>query len=224
MEAAEYNHVVRCRIFLKYISDAFEEHHSVVVAEFGEGAAEDRSEYTAENIFCVPPEPRWAHLRAQARQATIGLTGDREMGANERDNPALQKVMPRDYARPVLDKRQFGQLIDLISNIRVRDGRARSRDVLGRVYQHLHSQFASAERQKGVEFYTPGCVVKLLAGMLESYRGGVCDSYHGLSGPPVQSIEFIRAAVGPDSRSAPPTADVWQDPPPEAEQVLEAMA
>ena len=156
-----YKHVVLGLIFLKYISDAFEERHATVLAEFGEDAAEDRDEYTAENIFWVPPEARWTHLKAQARQATIGLTVDQAMTAIERDNPALKDVLPRDYARPALDKRRLGQLIDLVSNIQVGDEDARSRDVLGRVYEYFLSQFASAEGKKGGEFYTPRCVVKV---------------------------------------------------------------
>ena len=124
MDAAEYKHVALGLIFLKYISDAFEERHAVVLAEWGEVAAEDRDEYTAENIFWVPPEARWAHLQATARQATIGRIVDDAMAAIERDNPALEDVLPRDYARSALDKQRLGQLIDLIGNIRVGDAEA----------------------------------------------------------------------------------------------------
>ena len=193
MDAAEYKHVVLGLIFLKYISDAFEERHAAVLAELGEDAAEDRDEYTAENIFWVPPEARWTHLKAQARQSTIGLTVDQAMAAIERDNPALEDVLPRDYARPALDKRRLGQLIDLVSNIQVGDEDARSRDVLGRVYEYFLSQFASAEGKKGGEFYTPRCVVKVLVEMLEPYRGRVYDPCCGSSGMFVQSVAFIRA-------------------------------
>ena len=136
MDAAEYKHVALGLIFLKYISDAFEERRAKVLAEFGEAAAEDRDEYTAENIFWVPPEARWAHLRAQARQSTHGLTVDQAMAAVEHDNPALKDVLPRGYARPALNKRRLGELIDLVSNIQVGDQDARSRDVLGRVYEY----------------------------------------------------------------------------------------
>ena len=127
MDAAEYKHVVLGLIFLKYISDAFEERHAAVLAEWGEDAAEDRDEYIAESIFWVPPEARWPHLKAEARQPTIGVTVDQAMAAIERDNPAL-----KDYARPALDQQRLGQLIDMIGNIRVGDAQARSRDVLGR--------------------------------------------------------------------------------------------
>ncbi len=193
MDAAEYKHVVLGLIFLKYISDAFEEHHAAVLAEWGKDAAEDRDEYIAENIFWVPPEARWPHLKARARQATIGQTVDRAMAAIERDNPVLKEVLPKDYARPALDKQRLGQLIDMVGNIRLGDADARSRDVLGRVYEYFLSQFASAEGKRGGEFYTPRCVVKLLVEMLEPYRGRVYDPCCGSSGMFVQSIEFIRA-------------------------------
>ena len=158
MDAAEYKHVVLGLIFLKYISDAFEERHAAVLAEWGGEAAEDRDEYIAENIFWVPPEARWAHLKARARQAAVGRLVDDAMAAIERDNPTLKDVLPRDYARPALDKQRLGQLIDLISNVRVGDEDSRSRDVLGRVYEYFLSRFASAEGKKGGEFYTPRCV------------------------------------------------------------------
>ncbi len=148
-DAAEYKHVVLGLIFLKYISDAFEERRVALLARWGEDAAEDRDEYISQNVFWVPAEARWSHLRAQARQPTVGLTVDQAMAAIERDNPALKAVLPRDYARPVLDKRRLGQLIDLVSNIQVGDEDARSRDVLGRVYEYFLSQFASAEGQEG---------------------------------------------------------------------------
>ena len=193
MDAAEYKHVVLGLIFLKYISDAFEERHTQVLDEWGGEAAEDRDEYIAENIFWVPQEARWTYLQAQARQSTIGQTVDKAMAAIERDNPALKDVLPQDYARPALDKQRLGQLIDMIGNIRVGDAEARSRDVLGRVYEYFLSQFASSEGKKGGEFYTPRCVVKLLVEMLEPYRGRVYDPCCGSSGMFVQSVEFIRA-------------------------------
>ena len=135
MDAAEYKHVVLGLIFLKYISDAFEERRAAVLDKWGEDAAEDRDEYIAENVFWVPAEARWSQLQAQARQSTVGLTVDQAMAAIERDNPVLKDVLARDYARPALDKQRLGQLIDLVSNIRVGDEGARSRDVLGRIYE-----------------------------------------------------------------------------------------
>lgn len=167
MDAAEYKHVVLGLIFLKYISDAFEERHAAIIAEWGAEAAEDRDEYIAENIFWVPSKARWTRLKDQAKQSTIGQLVDGAMTAIERENPALKSVLPKDYARPTLDKQRLGRLIDLISNIKVGDKDARSKDVLGRVYEYFLSEFASAEGKRGGEFYTPRCVVKLLVEMLE---------------------------------------------------------
>ena len=194
MDAAEYKHVVLGLIFLKYISDAFEEQHKKLEAERTQGAdPEDPDEYRAVNIFWVPREARWAHLKAQARQPTIGRLVDDAMAGIERDNPALKGVLPKDYARPALDKTRLGQLIDLISNIKVGDEEARAKDVLGRVYEYFLSQFANAEGKKGGEFYTPRCVVKLLVEMIEPYHGRVYDPCCGSAGMFVQSMEFIRA-------------------------------
>ena len=208
MDAAEYKHVVLGLIFLKYISDAFEERHAAVLAEWGAEAAEDRDEYIAENIFWVPPEARWAHLKAQARQPAIGQLVDGAMAGIERDNPALKDVLPKDYARPALDKQRLGQLIDMISNIRVGDEDARSKDVLGRVYEYFLSLFASAEGKKGGEFYTPRCVVKLLVEMLEPYRGRVYDPCCGSSGMFVQSVQFIRAHASGNGNGGQARADI----------------
>ena len=196
MDAAEYKHVVLGLIFLKYISDAFEELHAKLESERAHGAdPEDPDEYRGADppVFWVPREARWAHIKAQARQPTIGQLVDEAMEGIERDNPALKGVLPKDYARPALDKQRLGQLIDLVSNIRVGDAQSRSKDVLGRVYEYFLSQFASAEGKKGGEFYTPRCVVKLLVEMLEPYRGRVYDPCCGSSGMFVQSVEFIRA-------------------------------
>ena len=194
MDAAEYKHVVLGLIFLKYISDAFEEAYARLEAEQDAGAdPEDPDEYRGENIFWVPVEARWSRLREQARQSTIGQVVDEAMAGIERDNPALKDVLPKDYARPILDKQRLGQLIDLVSNITVGDAEARSKDVLGRVYEYFLSQFASAEGKRGGEFYTPRSVVKLLVEMLEPYRGRVYDPCCGSSGMFVQSVEFIDA-------------------------------
>ena len=194
MDAAEYKHVVLGLIFLKYISDAFEEQHARLEAERAEGAdPEDPDEYRADNIFWVPAEARWGRLRAQARQPAIGRLIDDAMAGIERDNAALKQVLPKDYARPGLDQQRLGQLVDLISNIKVGDRDARSKDVLGRVYEYFLSQFANAEGKKGGEFYTPRCIVRLLVEMIEPYRGRVYDPCCGSSGMFVQSVEFIDA-------------------------------
>src|SRR5256885_5161612 len=192
MDAAEYKHVVLGLLFLKYISDAFEEQHDKLLSEQKHGAdPEDPDEYRAHNIFWVPPEARWSHLKAQAKQPTIGQVVDDAMAGIERDNPSLKGVLPKDYARQGLDKARLGQLIDLVSNIKVGDEESRSKDVLGRVYEYFLSQFASAEGKKGGEFYTPRSVVKLLVEMIEPYNGRVYDPCCGSSGLFVQSIQFI---------------------------------
>ncbi len=192
MDAAEYKHVVLGLIFLKYISDAFEEHRKRLEQE-PYADPEDPDKYRAANVFWVPPEARWERLRQNARQPTIGQIVDEAMEAVERDNPSLKGVLPKDYARPALDKQRFGQLIDLITNIRVGDADARAKDVLGRVYEYFLAHFASAEGKKGGEFYTPRCVVRLLVEMLEPFRERVYDPYCGSAGMFVQSVEFIEA-------------------------------
>jgi type I restriction enzyme M protein len=210
MDAAEYKHVVLGLIFLKYISDAFEEQHARLAAAKAEGAdPEDADEYRAVNIFWVPPEARWAHLAAQAKQPTIGQLVDDAMAGIERDNPALKGVLPKDYARPALDKTRLGQLIDLVSNIKVGDADARSRDVLGRVYEYFLSQFASAEGKKGGEFYTPRCVVKLLVEMIEPFHGRVYDPCCGSSGMFVQSVAFIRAHANGNGDTKKPDISIY---------------
>ncbi len=196
MDAAEYKHVVLGLVFLKYISDAFEERHEQLEAERDEGKGsdpEDADFYTGDNVFWVPEQARWSALRRLAKQPGIGQAVDDAMAAVERDNPGLRDVLPRTYARPALDKRRLGQLIDLIGNIKVGDADARSRDVLGRVYEYFLAQFASAEGKKGGEFYTARCVVRLLVEMLEPYQGRVYDPCCGSAGMFVQSMAFIDA-------------------------------
>lgn len=197
MDAAEYKHVVLGLIFLKYISDAFEEQHAKLEADRAKGAdPEDPDEYRAVNTFWVPREARWSHLKANAKQPTIGKTLDDAMLAIERDNPSLKGVLPKDYAHPRLDKQRLGQLIDLVGNIGLGDKANRSKDILGRVYEYFLSQFASAEGKKGGQFYTPRCVVRLLVEMLSPYRGRVYDPCCGSGGMFVQSEKFVEAHGG----------------------------
>jgi type I restriction enzyme M protein len=205
MDAAEYKHVVLGLIFLKYISDAFEEHRKRLKQELF-ADPEDPDEYRAANVFWVPPEARWSRLQQNARQPEIGRIVDGAMEAIERDNPTLKGVLPKDYARPALDKQRLGQLIDLVTNISfisplpqgegLGEGGVeghRDKDVLGRVYEYFLGQFASAEGKKGGEFYTPRCIVRLLVEMLEPFQGRVYDPCCGSSGMFVQSVEFIEA-------------------------------
>ena len=195
MDAAEYKHVVLGLIFLKYISDAFEELHAKLEREKG-ADAEDPDEYRAQNIFWVPPEARWPHLKNQARQATVGKLVDDAMSGIERDNPSLKGVLPKEYARIGLDKSRLGQLIDLINNIQMGDKDSRSKDVLGRVYEYFLTQFASAEGKNGGQFYTPRSVVRVLVEMLAPYKGRVYDPCCGSGGMFVQSEAFLEAHGG----------------------------
>jgi type I restriction enzyme M protein len=197
MDAAEYKHVVLGLIFLKYISDAFEERHSALLADKKSGAdPEDPDEYRAENIFWVPKEARWPHLQGKAKQASIGKLVDDAMVAIERDNPALKGVLPKDYGRPALDKTRLGELIDLVGTIGLGDKEHRSRDVLGRVYEYFLTKFADAEGKNGGQFYTPRGVVRVLVEMLAPFKGRVLDPCCGSGGMFVQSEKFIEAHGG----------------------------
>lgn len=197
MDAAEYKHVVLGLIFLKYISDAFEAKHAELLSLAAEGAdPEDQDEYRAENIFWVPKEARWSVLKDNAPQPTIGKLVDDAMTAIERDNASLKGVLPKDYARPGLDKQRLGQLINLVSDIALGSPADRSKDMLGRVYEYFLSQFASAEGKKGGQFYTPSHVVRVLVEMLAPYKGRVYDPCCGSGGMFVQSEKFIEAHSG----------------------------
>jgi type I restriction enzyme M protein len=195
MDASEYKHVVLGLIFLKYISDAFEERHAELQKE-KHADPEDRDEYAGANVFWVPKKARWPHLQANAKQAEIGKIIDEAMLAIEKDNPQLKGVLSKDYARPALDKQRLGELIDLVGTIGLGDKENRSKDILGRVYEYFLGQFASAEGKKGGEFYTPRCVVRLLVEMIEPYKGRVYDPCCGSSGMFVQSEEFIEKHGG----------------------------
>lgn len=197
MDAAEYKHVVLGLILLKYVSDSFEELHQRLLAEADQGAdPEDPDEYRAENVFWVPPEARWSFLQGKAKQPTIGKLVDEAMVAIERDNTRLKGVLPKDYARPALDKHRLGELIDLIGTIGLGDAENRSKDILGRVYEYFLSQFASAEGKKGGQFYTPRCVVQVLVELLAPYKGRVYDPCCGSGGMFVQSEKFVEAHGG----------------------------
>ena len=199
MDAAEYKHIVLGLIFLKYISDAFEELHARLVAGEGEyeGAdPEDVDEYRAENVFFVPAEARWRHLQARAKLPEIGKDVDAAMEAIEKENPTLKGVLPKQYARQNLDKASLGALIDLIATISLGDSKAQAQDVLGRVYEYFLGEFAAAEGKKGGQFYMPGSIVKLLVNMLEPYKGRVYDPCCGSGGMFVQAEKLVEAHQG----------------------------
>ena len=195
MEPSDYKHVALGLIFLKYISDAFEAKHNELLAEAAQ-AAEDKDEYLAVNVFWVPKEARWSHLQANAKLPTIGTLIDDAMRAIEKDNDSLKGVLPKDYARPALNKVMLGELIDLISSITLNEEGHASRDILGRVYEYFLGQFAGAEGKRGGEFYTPRSVVRVLVAMLEPYKGRVYDPCCGSGGMFVQSEKFVQEHGG----------------------------
>ncbi|PAT35314.1 type I restriction-modification system subunit M [Vandammella animalimorsus] len=190
MEPSDYKHVALGLIFLKYISDAFEAKHQALLAEDAQ-AVEDPDEYLADNVFWVPKEARWSHLQAHAKQPVIGSLIDDAMRAIEKDNEQLKGVLPKDYARPALNKVMLGELIDLVSGIALGEEGNQSKDILGRVYEYFLGQFAGAEGKRGGEFYTPRSVVRVLVEMLQPYSGRVYDPCCGSGGMFVQSEKFV---------------------------------
>ena len=195
MDAAEYKHVVLGLIFLKYISDAFEERYQLVAAE-EYADPEDRDEYEGHNVFWVPKAARWNELRKQAKQPKIGTLIDEAMEAIEKENPSLKGTLPMQYARPALDKQRLGELIDLMSDVELAEGAHKGKDVLGRVYEYFLAKFAASEGKGGGEFYTPKSVVRVLVEMLEPYKGRVFDPCCGSGGMFVQSEAFVEAHGG----------------------------
>lgn len=193
MDSAEYKYVVLGLIFMKYISDKFETKYNELLEE-GEGFEEDRDEYEAENIFWVPKEARWGYLKDNAKDPKIGQIIDDAMILIEKENPTLKGVLDKRYARPELDKRRLGELIDLISTIRLHKNG--EKDLLGRVYEYFLGQFASSEGKGGGEFYTPTSVVKTLVEMIEPYRGRIYDPACGSGGMFIQSEKFIEEHAG----------------------------
>lgn len=193
MDAAEYKHVVLGLLFLKYISDKFEQKYNELLEE-GEGFEEDRDEYEAENIFWVPKEARWEKIKNNAKEPRIGQIIDDAMLLIEKENPTLKGVLDKRYARPELDKRRLGELIDVISNIKLyQDGQ---KDILGRVYEYFLNKFAEKEGKGGGEFYTPKSVVKTLVEMIEPYKGRIYDPCCGSGGMFIQSEKFVEEHQG----------------------------
>lgn len=195
MDAAEYKHVVLGLIFLKYISDSFKEMYEKL-SQDKNSDAEDKDYYTSENIFWVPKNARWDYLQSNAKKPEIGKLIDNAMDAIEKDNSILKGVLPKDYARPALDKQRLGELIDLIGTIGLGDRESKSKDILGRVYEYFLGQFADAEGKKGGQFYTPRSIVRLLVEMLEPYKGRIYDPCCGSGGMFVQSEKFVEAHGG----------------------------
>lgn len=193
MDASEYKHVVLGLIFLKYISDKFETKFDALIEE-GAGFEEDRDEYEAENIFWVPKEARWSFIKDNAKDPKIGQLIDDAMILIEKENTSLKGVLDKRYARPEIDKRRLGELIDLISTIKLHQNG--EKDLLGRVYEYFLGQFASVEGKGGGEFYTPTSVVKTLVDMIEPYQGRVYDPCCGSGGMFVQSEKFVEDHQG----------------------------
>lgn len=210
MDAAEYKHVVLGLIFLKYVSDSFAERRKWLEHAVREEKSEyftkseeqrqlileDRDEYTGENVFWVPPQARWSVFRDNAKRPEIGKILDDAMDLIERENPSLKGILPKTFARPELDKRRLGELIDLLGSIEVGGDLAREQDVLGRVYEYFLGKFAVAEGKSGGEYYTPSCVVRLLVEMIEPHKGRVYDPCCGSGGMFVQSEKFVESHGG----------------------------
>jgi type I restriction enzyme M protein len=196
MDAAEYKHIVLGLIFLKYISDSFDELYERLSTDKLSNP-EDKDEYLAENVFYVPKLARWKYLQYEkAKQPTIGKDIDDAMDAIEKENPSLKGVLPKEYARPSLDKKRLGELIDLIGNVGFNEPGHSSKDLLGRVYEYFLGMFADAEGKRGGQFYTPESIVKLLVEMLEPYNGRIYDGCCGSGGMFVQSEKFLQAHGG----------------------------
>lgn len=194
MDAAEYKHVVLGLLFLKYISDSFIEKYEALKKE-AYGDPEDRDEYVAENIFWVPKQARWSVIKENAKKPEIGKIIDDAMVAIEKENAALKGVLPKIYAKPDLDKRRLGELIDLFS-FKVGDKKSQEKDMLGRVYEYFLGKFASAEGKLGGEFYTPTSIVRLLVEMIEPFKGRIYDPCCGSGGMFVQSKRFVEEHAG----------------------------
>lgn len=206
-EPSEYKHIVLGLVFLKYISDRFEERRTSLESELATDGIkpdrlasflEDRDEYTSHNVFWVPEKARWSTIQDSAKHPQIGEIIDHAMDLIEKENPTLRGVLPRNYSRDGLDKRRLGELVDLIGSIGFgTDNDHGADDVLGRVYEYFLGQFAGKETGKDAgAFYTPRSVVKTLVEMLEPYKGRVYDPAAGSGGMFVQSADFVKAHGG----------------------------
>lgn len=194
IDASEYKSVVLGLIFLKYISDRFEEKYNQLKEE-GDGFEEDIDEYTSEGIFFVPQGARWSDVAAKAHTPEIGVTIDNAMRSIERENKRLKDILPKNFARPELDKRRLGDVVDLFTNIKMID-QGNEKDILGRTYEYCLAKFAEQEGKLAGEFYTPSCVVRTLVEILQPYHGRVYDPCCGSGGMFVQSAKFIENHSG----------------------------
>ncbi len=189
MDASEYKNVVLGLIFLKYISDRFDEKYQALVTE-GDGFEEDVDEYTSEGIFFVPANARWSVIASKAHTPEIGTVIDEAMRAIEKENKRLKDILPKNFARPELDKRRLGDVVDLFTNIQMIDDGSK-KDILGNTYQYCLRKFAENEGKLAGEFFTPECVVKTLVEVLQPYNGRVYDPCCGSGGMFVQSAKFV---------------------------------
>ena len=194
MDASEYKGVVLGLIFLKYISDRFEDKYNQLVAD-GDGFEEDRDEYTSEGIFFVPTGARWSDVSAKAHDPEIGQVIDDAMRAIEKENARLKDILPKNFARPELDKRRLGEVVDLFTNIKMIE-HGSEKDILGRTYEYCLSMFAEQEGKRGGEFFTPSCVVRTLVEVLQPFKGRVYDPCCGSGGMFVQSAKFVENHSG----------------------------
>lgn len=198
MDAAEYKHVALGLIFLKYISDRFQERRRQALADPEEAdLIDERDLYVSENVFWVPEIARWDYLKANTTslEPTIGALIDRAMLDLETENPSLKGVLTKNYARPELDQTKLGEVIKLFSDLTFQDEH-HGQDVLGRIYEYFLGQFAIAEGKRGGQFYTAGCVVQLLVEMIQPFKGRVYDPCCGSGGMFVQSERFVDAHNG----------------------------
>lgn len=194
MDASEYKNVVLGLIFLKYISDRFDDKYQELLAE-GDGFQEDRDEYTSEGIFFVPAGARWCEIAAKAHTPEIGTVIDDAMRAIEKENKRLKDILPKNFARPELDKRRLGDVVDLFTNIQMIE-HGSEKDILGRTYEYCLSMFAEQEGKRGGEFFTPSCVVRTLVEVLQPFKGRVYDPCCGSGGMFVQSAKFVENHSG----------------------------
>lgn len=195
VSVSDYKFIVLGLIFLKYISDSFEDKYNSLVKE-GEGLEEERDCYIAENIFYVPKNARWEYLVKHSKDSNIGEIIDDALTSIEKENTSLKNVLPKDYNSPTMRNVNLGELIDLFTNIKIGTEDAKQKDILGRIYEYFLGQFAKNELQKGGEFYTPACLVRTMVECIEPFQGKVYDPACGSGGMFVQSMKFVNDHQG----------------------------